>query len=188
MGLAAIQLGRAMGAEIFATAGSDAKRDVVRLLGADHVLDSRSLAFADDVLALTDGQGVDVVLNSLAGEAINRNLRILRPFGRFLGWANVTSTKTRALDCGRSQQHFVFRYRCRPADGGAAALAPGVCSVNSWACSRTGPSSPCRTGPFPPHRRSSFAICSSRGRSARSCSASTTASGRSNLTCQRHAG
>ena len=84
VGLAAIQLGRAMGAEIFATAGSDAKRDVVRLLGADHVLDSRSLAFADDVLALTDGQGVDVVLNSLAGEAINRNLRILRPFGRFL--------------------------------------------------------------------------------------------------------
>ncbi|MEZ5586110.1 MAG: SDR family NAD(P)-dependent oxidoreductase [Sedimenticolaceae bacterium] len=84
VGLAAIQLGRAMGAEIFATAGSDAKRDVVRLLGADHVLDSRSLAFADDVLALTEGQGVDVVLNSLAGEAINRNLRILRPFGRFL--------------------------------------------------------------------------------------------------------
>lgn len=84
VGLAAIQLGKAMGAEIFATAGSDAKRDVVRLLGADHVLDSRSLAFADDVLALTDGQGVDVVLNSLAGEAINRNLRILRPFGRFM--------------------------------------------------------------------------------------------------------
>jgi len=84
VGLAAIQLGKAMGVEIFATAGSDAKRDVVRLLGADHVLDSRSLAFADDVLALTDGQGVDVVLNSLAGEAINRNLRILRPFGRFL--------------------------------------------------------------------------------------------------------
>ena len=84
VGLAAIQLGRAMGAEIFATAGSDAKRDVVRLLGADHVLDSRSLAFADQVMALTGGEGVDVVLNSLAGEAINRNLRILRPFGRFL--------------------------------------------------------------------------------------------------------
>jgi len=84
VGLAAIQLGRALGAEIFATAGSDAKRDVVRLVGADHVLDSRSLAFADDVLALTGGKGVDVVLNSLAGEAINRNLRVLRPFGRFL--------------------------------------------------------------------------------------------------------
>lgn len=84
VGLAAIQLGKTLGAEIFATAGSDTKRDVVRLLGADHVLDSRSLAFADDVLALTGGEGVDVVLNSLAGEAINRNLRVLRPFGRFL--------------------------------------------------------------------------------------------------------
>lgn len=84
VGLAAIQLGKALGAEIFATAGSDAKREVVRLIGADHVLDSRSLAFADDVLALTGSEGVDVVLNSLAGEAINRNLRILRPFGRFL--------------------------------------------------------------------------------------------------------
>lgn len=84
VGLAAIQLGKAMGAEIFATAGSDAKRDVVRLLGADHVMDSRSLAFADKVLELTDGEGVDVVLNSLAGEAINRNLGVLRPFGRFL--------------------------------------------------------------------------------------------------------
>lgn len=84
VGLAAIQLGRAMGAEIFATAGSEAKRDIVRLLGADHVFDSRSLAFADQVLACTGGEGVDVVLNSLAGEAINRNLRVLRPFGRFL--------------------------------------------------------------------------------------------------------
>ena len=46
--------------------------------------DSRSLAFADDILAQTAGQGVDVVLNSLAGEAINRNLRVLKRFGRFL--------------------------------------------------------------------------------------------------------
>jgi len=84
VGLAAIQIARAAGAEVFATVGSEVKRDVVRLLGADHVLDSRSLAFADDILDLTAGEGVDVVLNSLAGEAINRNLRILRPFGRFL--------------------------------------------------------------------------------------------------------
>jgi len=84
VGLAALQIARHLGAEIFATAGTPEKRDIVRMLGADHVLDSRSLAFADDILALTDGCGVDVVLNSLAGEAINRNLRVLRPFGRFL--------------------------------------------------------------------------------------------------------
>jgi acyl transferase domain-containing protein/NADPH:quinone reductase-like Zn-dependent oxidoreductase/acyl carrier protein len=84
VGLAAIQLARRRGAEIFATAGSEEKRDFLRLLGADHVFDSRSLAFADEILAITEGEGVDVVLNSLAGEAINRNLRVLRPFGRFL--------------------------------------------------------------------------------------------------------
>jgi NADPH:quinone reductase-like Zn-dependent oxidoreductase/NADP-dependent 3-hydroxy acid dehydrogenase YdfG/acyl carrier protein len=84
VGIAAIQLAKHLGAEIFATAGSDDKRDFVRLLGADHVFDSRSLAFADDILAATNGEGVDVVLNSLAGEAIRRNLRVLKPFGRFL--------------------------------------------------------------------------------------------------------
>jgi acyl transferase domain-containing protein/NADPH:quinone reductase-like Zn-dependent oxidoreductase/NADP-dependent 3-hydroxy acid dehydrogenase YdfG/acyl carrier protein len=84
VGIAAIQLARHLGGEIFATAGSDEKRDFVRLLGADHVFDSRSLAFADDILAATNGEGVDVVLNSLAGEAIRRNLAALKPFGRFL--------------------------------------------------------------------------------------------------------
>lgn len=84
VGLAAIQVARHLGAEIFATAGSAEKRDFVALLGADHVLDSRSLGFADEILHLTQGEGVDVVLNSLAGEAINRNLRVLKPFGRFL--------------------------------------------------------------------------------------------------------
>lgn len=84
VGIAAIQLALHMGAEIFVTAGSDDKRDFVSLLGADHVFDSRSLDFADNILAKTDGEGVDVVLNSLAGEAIRRNLRVLKPFGRFL--------------------------------------------------------------------------------------------------------
>ncbi|TXH68194.1 MAG: SDR family NAD(P)-dependent oxidoreductase, partial [Thiothrix sp.] len=84
VGLAAIQYARYKGAEVFATAGTDEKRDFVRLMGADHVLDSRSLKFAEDVMRLSQGQGVDVVLNSISGEAINRNLSILRPFGRFL--------------------------------------------------------------------------------------------------------
>lgn len=84
VGIAAVQLARHLGAEVFATAGSDEKRDFVALLGADHVYDSRSLAYAEQILAATGGEGVDVVLNSLAGEAIRRNLHVLRPFGRFL--------------------------------------------------------------------------------------------------------
>ncbi|MFX1766420.1 SDR family NAD(P)-dependent oxidoreductase [Paraburkholderia sp. A1RI-2L] len=84
VGIAAIQLARYLGAEVFASAGSREKREFVRLLGADHVLDSRSLAFADDVRALTQGEGIDIVLNSLAGEAMVRGIDTLRPFGRFL--------------------------------------------------------------------------------------------------------
>ena len=84
VGLAAMQIAKWRGAEVFATAGAAEKQDLVRMLGADHVLSSRSLAFADEIMALTEGQGVDVVLNSLAGEAIHKNLTILKPFGRFL--------------------------------------------------------------------------------------------------------
>jgi acyl transferase domain-containing protein/NADPH:quinone reductase-like Zn-dependent oxidoreductase/NAD(P)-dependent dehydrogenase (short-subunit alcohol dehydrogenase family)/acyl carrier protein len=84
VGIAAIQLARPLGVEVFATAGSDEKRDFVRLLGADHVFDSRAAAFDDQILLATGGAGVDVVLNSLAGDAIRRNLRLLRPFGRLL--------------------------------------------------------------------------------------------------------
>ncbi|MCG8492602.1 MAG: SDR family NAD(P)-dependent oxidoreductase [Sneathiellales bacterium] len=84
VGLAAIQYCQHIGAEIYVTAGSDEKRDFLKLLGCTHILDSRSLEFADQIMELTKGEGVDVVLNSLSGEAIARNLAILKPFGRFL--------------------------------------------------------------------------------------------------------
>jgi len=84
VGIAAIQMAKWCGADIYATAGSDEKRNFLRLLGVDRIFDSRNLAFADEILAATGGAGVDVVLNSLAGEAINRNFRVLKPFGRFL--------------------------------------------------------------------------------------------------------
>jgi len=85
VGLAAIQIGQWLGAEIYATAGSEEKRDTLRWLGVEHIYDSRSTTFAEAILADTeDGMGVDVVLNSLAGEAINQNLRVLNPFGRFI--------------------------------------------------------------------------------------------------------
>ncbi|WP_209015944.1 type I polyketide synthase [Roseibium sp. RKSG952] len=84
VGLAALQIAKARGARIIATAGSPEKRNTLRLLGADVVLDSRSLAFVDAVFDETDGEGVDVVLNSLFGEAMERSIEVLKPFGRFL--------------------------------------------------------------------------------------------------------
>lgn len=84
VGLAAVQVAQLAGAEIFATAGSPEKRDYLRSLGVAHVMDSRSLAFADEVRTLTDGEGVDIVLNSLSGEAIAKGISCLRSRGRFL--------------------------------------------------------------------------------------------------------
>jgi phthiocerol/phenolphthiocerol synthesis type-I polyketide synthase C len=84
VGLAALQIALWKGAKVIATAGSDEKRDLLRALGATHVLSSRSLEFVDETKRLTGGQGVDVVLNSLFGEAMERSLQTLKPFGRFL--------------------------------------------------------------------------------------------------------
>jgi NADPH:quinone reductase-like Zn-dependent oxidoreductase/acyl carrier protein len=84
VGLAAIQIARRIGARIFATAGSPAKRRMLTALGVEKVFDSRSMSFADEVMAATDGVGVDVVLNSLFGEAMERSIGCLRPFGRFI--------------------------------------------------------------------------------------------------------
>jgi NADPH:quinone reductase-like Zn-dependent oxidoreductase/acyl carrier protein len=84
VGMAAIQIAKLKGAKVIGTAGSTRKRRMLEMLGADHVLNSRSLEFAGEVMQITGGVGVDVVLNSLAGEAITKSLQCLRPFGRFL--------------------------------------------------------------------------------------------------------
>ncbi|HKC11395.1 MAG TPA: SDR family NAD(P)-dependent oxidoreductase [Vicinamibacteria bacterium] len=84
VGLAALQIAQQMGAEVFATAGSPDKREFLCSLGVRHVMDSRALTFADEVREMTGGEGVDVVLNSLAGEAASLSLKALRPFGRLV--------------------------------------------------------------------------------------------------------
>jgi acyl transferase domain-containing protein len=84
VGLAAVRLALRCGAEVFATAGSPAKRAMLRELGIVAAMDSRSVAFSNEVLAATDGRGVDVVLNSLSGDFIAASLRALRPGGCFL--------------------------------------------------------------------------------------------------------
>ena len=84
VGMAAVSIAQMIGARIYTTAGSDAKRGMLSGLGVEYVGDSRSVEFADDILELTDGYGVDVILNSLPGEAIQCGLQILAPGGRFI--------------------------------------------------------------------------------------------------------
>ncbi|HEY2062413.1 MAG TPA: SDR family NAD(P)-dependent oxidoreductase, partial [Amycolatopsis sp.] len=85
VGMAAIQYARHLGAEVFATA-SEGKWDTLRALGVaeDHLASSRTTEFEQRFLDVTSGRGVDVVLNSLAGEFVDASLRLLAPGGRFL--------------------------------------------------------------------------------------------------------
>jgi len=100
VGMAAIQIALDIGAEVFATAGSDQKRDYLRSLGVQHVLDSRSLEFSRQILELTDGHGVDVVLNALSGSFIEASFTATASHGRFVEIGKLglwTDTQVAAL-------------------------------------------------------------------------------------------
>ncbi len=84
VGQAAIQVAQRLGLEIFATAGSVEKRQLLKQMGVPHVLNSRTLEFADEIMEITQGRGVDAVLNSLARDFIPKSFEVLAPFGRFL--------------------------------------------------------------------------------------------------------
>jgi NADPH:quinone reductase-like Zn-dependent oxidoreductase len=84
VGMAAVQLARQAGAEIFGTAGSPEKRAFLSALGVQHVLNSRTLDFADEIRRITNGEGVDIVLNALADEFIDKSFAVLADHGRFL--------------------------------------------------------------------------------------------------------
>jgi 4-hydroxyphenylalkanoate synthase len=85
VGMAAVQLARHWGAEVFVTA-STGKWDTLRAMGfdEDHIADSRTLTFEEKFLSVTEGRGVDVVLDSLAGEFVDASLRLLVRGGRFI--------------------------------------------------------------------------------------------------------
>ncbi len=84
VGLAAIEIAKWIGAKIIVTVGSPEKETYMRSLGIEHVLPSRSLSFAVGLMDITAGRGVDVVLNSLAGEFLLKSMEVLAPYGRFV--------------------------------------------------------------------------------------------------------
>ncbi|WSW50633.1 SDR family NAD(P)-dependent oxidoreductase [Streptomyces platensis] len=85
VGMAAVQLATHLGAEVYGTAGPG-KWDALRELGLDddHIASSRTLDFENQFLAATGGRGMDVVLDSLAGEFVDASLRLLPSGGRFI--------------------------------------------------------------------------------------------------------
>ncbi|GFF30084.1 lovastatin nonaketide synthase [Aspergillus udagawae] len=87
VGLAAIQVCQMIGAEIFATVGSNEKKKHLidnLQIPEDHIFDSRSPSFEQNVMRMTDTKGVDIVLNSLSGELLHASWRCVAPFGRMI--------------------------------------------------------------------------------------------------------
>ncbi|GLX22913.1 type I polyketide synthase [Streptomyces lavendulae] len=108
VGSAAVRIARHLGAEVFATA-SEAKWDALRAAGLDdaHIASSRDASFEERFAAATGGEGVDVVLNSLAGELTDASLRLLPRGGRFveMGKTDVRDPQ----DVGRDHPGTVYR-------------------------------------------------------------------------------
>ena len=102
VGQAAIAIARAAGAEIFATAGSEQRRELLRDMGIEHVYDSRSIEFADQIRRDTDGYGVDIVLNSLTGAAQRAGSNCWPSVDDSSRSASATSTATPGWGCSRS--------------------------------------------------------------------------------------
>ena len=84
VGIAALQIANMVGCEIFGTASTPKKHAVSRSFGAKHMCNSRTLDFADEIKAITNGEGVDVILNTLNNEFIPKSLEVLKKGGRFI--------------------------------------------------------------------------------------------------------
>ncbi len=111
VGTIAVQLALAAGARVIATTSSDDKRAFLTRLGVEHIFNSRTAEFGDDIMRLTNGDGVDVVLNSLSGRAMSESLRVLRPFGRFIEIGKTDLYRNRQLGLrqfAKNKSYFVL--------------------------------------------------------------------------------
>ncbi len=110
IGQAAIAIARRAGAEIFATAGSQARRNLLRDVGIEHVYDSRSTEFADQIRRDTNGYGVDIVLNSLTGAAQRAGLELLAIGGRFVEIGKLDADANTRLGLYPFRRNLTFYY------------------------------------------------------------------------------
>ncbi|WP_293722926.1 NAD(P)H-quinone oxidoreductase [Stappia sp.] len=82
IGTTAIQLAKAFGATVFTTVGSEEKAQAARALGADHVIDYNRQDFVSEILEITDKRGVDVILDMVGGDYVERNWKVAAVEGR----------------------------------------------------------------------------------------------------------
>ncbi|MEO0645861.1 MAG: beta-ketoacyl synthase N-terminal-like domain-containing protein, partial [Cyanobacteria bacterium J06650_10] len=108
VGQAAVQIAQHIGAEIFATA-SQPKWTFLESLGIAHIMNSRTLDFAAQTLAATEGKGVDVIFNSLNGDFIDKSIEVLTEGGRFIEIGKIGIWEKEKMQTTRPDvQYFPF--------------------------------------------------------------------------------
>ena len=113
VGQAAIQIARHFELEIFATVSSETKRQLLRDnygIPDDHIFNSRALSFVKGIKRMTNGRGVDVVLNSLSGEALRQTWHCIAPFGYFIEIGLRDILANTGLDMAPFKQDATFTF------------------------------------------------------------------------------
>ena len=108
VGMACIQAAKAAGARVIATASTPERRAMAQQVGADEVLDSRSINFIEEVLALTGNHGADVVISSAPGEMIAANLKVAAEFGRVVEVGKLDIFTSRQLSLAPFEKNLSF--------------------------------------------------------------------------------
>ncbi|MBF0213941.1 MAG: polyketide synthase dehydratase domain-containing protein, partial [Magnetococcales bacterium] len=108
MGLAAIQVAQWRGAEIFVTADTPEKRKYLRSLGLRHVFDSRFPTYVEQIMTTTEERGVDVIFNTLGGEAGQKSVLALAPFGRFVELGEYVARKETSWNLAGVERNISF--------------------------------------------------------------------------------
>lgn len=89
VGIAAVQIAKAAGARVIGTVSSSDKVELVRRFGADHVIEYASRDFAGEALRLTDGRGVDLILDAVGKPTVEKGLGCLAPFGHLVVYGSA---------------------------------------------------------------------------------------------------
>ncbi|GAX59140.1 polyketide synthase [Candidatus Scalindua japonica] len=108
VGLIAVQLAKLLQAEIFGTAGSPEKLQYLKEIGVTHVINYREEDFAERIMQITNGYGIDVVLNTLTGESAQKGLDILAPGGRYIDIAVAGLRASRSFDLSNMVNNQTF--------------------------------------------------------------------------------
>jgi NADPH:quinone reductase-like Zn-dependent oxidoreductase len=98
VGMSTVQLAKHLGAEIFATAGTDEKVALVKQQGAHHVINYRTTEFASEVRRISNGHGVDVVMDSVGGVIFKKSWKLLAQMGRYILYGISAVTGKGALN------------------------------------------------------------------------------------------